>query len=619
MRRRPGGAALLLAVLGIVLAAAPAGARPQAASRPALQYELQMPDPVSHLFRVTITARVAGSEPVAFQMPAWSPGRYVIYDFARNVQDVSAADGAGRPLRVTKTDKQTWDVAGSQDGVVVFRYRVYANNLSGTFSQLNARHASINGASVFASRVGHKSDPIHLKVDAPGGWRIAHPRSRTLFEREFDFENYDLLVDSPMAISPNLRIQSFRVDGVEYRVVVSQFGEDVEDIGRYVADVERIVRAENALLGPPPDLDRYTFFVYFAPLAESSDGMEHLASTCIVRTHPLGSKDGYPGLLWVTAHEFFHLWNVKRIRPVELGPWDYTRENYTRSLWIAEGITSYYADLFLRRAGLLTDEGYYRALAEMIAQHDNTPGREVTSAEQASFDTWLYLATSPRQRTNASRIAVDYYNKGAVLGLLLDLEIRSRTGGRRSLDDVFRLLWSRFFVGETAATYYYKGRGYTGADFLAAVNEVSGTDFGEWFARYVSGTDEPDFATPLASVGLAFERERRIIDADYGVKLDGPNGRLRVVSIEDDGLAARAGLRRNDVIVRIGDSVATVPAARELFGKGTVSPVPIRVLRGSELIGLTIPPPTSIIRCEIHPLPNAVESDVRRRAWLTGS
>ncbi len=586
---------------------------------PSLGYLLRMPEPSTHLFHVTITARGLGAAPLEFQMPAWSPGRYVIYDFARNVQDVAAADGAGRPLRVTKTDKQTWRVEGSPSGDVVFKYSVYANNLSGTFSQLNDRHACVNGASVYMSVVGHKPDPIRLTIEPPEGWKVLNARSKSSDQHTFDFANYDLLIDTPTAAAPNLRARSFNVDGVDYRVVVQQFGSRSSSTDRYVADVESIVRAENALLGPPPDLDGYTFFVYFSPGEDGSDGMEHLASSLIVRGHPLDSGEGYEGLLWVTAHEFFHLWNVKRIRPVELGPWDYTRENYTTSLWIAEGITSYYADLFLRRAGVEADDDFFESIAEGIARYENTPAHMKTSVEQASFDTWLNFGTYPRQRTNANRMALDYYNKGSILGLLLDLEIRGRTGGSRSLDDVFRLMWSRFYVGETAATYYYKGKGYTGGDFLAAVNEVAGADFGPWFEKYVSGVEPLDYATAFAAVGIEIELQRRYEGFEAGIRLDGSNGHFRVRSIEEDGSAAAAGLRRDDVIVRIGDAAATVESVRELFGRGRSSPVSIRVLRDGALVNLTVPGPQYTVRCVLRRRADATaDADARRRAWLNG-
>jgi len=261
-------------------------------------------------------------------------------------------------------------------------------------------------------------------------------------------------------------------------------------------------------MGGPPDLEHYAFLVHFAPDAPSGDGMEHLYSTQIVRTHELGEKGSYDGLLEVTAHEFFHTWNVKRLRPTELGPWDYTKENYTRTLWIAEGITSYYSDLVLTRALLWDEERFFKSLATQILILQETPGRQVMSLEQSSFDSWYYVSPHARQRTNTRNIAVNYYNKGQIVGALLDLEIRKRTGSTRSLDDVFRLLYKRFYTDEPAETYYFKGKGYKPADFLAAVNEVSGSDFTEFFAKFVTGTEELDYNRQLGYAGLSLQRER---------------------------------------------------------------------------------------------------------------
>lgn len=380
-----------------------------------VQYRIAMSDPASHLFEVSVAATTAG-EPVTFQMPAWSPGRYVIYDFARNVQDVRGADGEGRELRVEKLDKQTWRVhPAAASSRIVFSYRVYADSLSGTFSQLDERHANFNGASVFVYVDGRKPAPVRLEVVPPRGWKVFNGASVSDDQRLFEFANYDLLIDTPTEVAPDFEVATFRVDDCEYRVLTHQFRASRAPTRRYVADTERIVRAQAAVFGMPPDLERYTFLAHFAPGNPSGgDGMEHLASTQLVLTSALGDSRAYEGLLSLTSHEHFHLWNVKRLRPVELGPWDYTRENYTTSLWIAEGITSYYGDLSLARAGLVDEGRILEIFSNEIAALQSTPGRLVTSVERASFDTWLYLATSPRQRTNGDAISVNYYNKGEI-------------------------------------------------------------------------------------------------------------------------------------------------------------------------------------------------------------
>lgn len=603
--------AVALAALGPLATPAPA-----AESRDVVRYRLAMPAPLTHLFEVTITAHSDGSRPIDFQMPAWSPGRYVIFDFARNVQDVAATNANGAPLPVAKLDKQTWRVTSRAEGDVVFTYRVFADNLSGTFSQLDGRHANVNGASVYMYVVDRKPSRAHLSIEAPKGWTIVNGSSVTTGQTDYDFANYDLLIDTPTEISPEIDVRTFTEGGCEYRVVTHQL-EGRTSPDRYAADVQKIVRAENSVMGVPPDLKRYTFLVHFAPRAEGGDGMEHLTSTQLLNTFQLDYDKGYRDALSVTAHELFHLWNVKRLRPAELGPWDYTRENYTTSLWIAEGLTSYYGDLSLARAGLLTENEYYDELAGEIATLENSPGRLTMSAERASFDTWLFLAARPRQRTNQARTAISYYNKGEVLGALLDLEIRRRTNGARSLDDVFRLMWKRFYLDAPAETYYYKGRGYRGEDFRAAVEEVAGGSFADFFAKYVSGTADLDYDAPFASVGLKLERERRVQSSEYGVRLARDGARLRVESLKPDGLGALSGLREGDVLLRIGDKVATPAAARDLFEKGSVDPTPVRVMRDGKETDVSVSEIPSTIEVELESRGDATaDQRATRQSWL---
>jgi predicted metalloprotease with PDZ domain len=505
MRRSPLSLVLLALALAIPWGSANATAPPAQPDPPVIEYRLEIVDPASHLLEVSIRVPFTDA-PLEFQMPAWSPGRYVVYDFARNVQDATAGDARGRPLAVQKVDKQTWRVAASAaEKPVTFAYRVFADDLSGTFSQLNSSHANINGASVFMYVVGHKANPVHLTIDAPAGWRTVSGLGGT--SSSFNTPNYDVLIDNPIEIAPSFDLRTFQVDGRTYNVMTHQLG-DHEEPDKFAADVERIVRAESAIMGGPPDLERYAFLIHFAPDAVAGDGMEHLYATQIIRTHELGEGRSYDGLLEVTAHEFFHTWNVKRLRPAELGPWDYTKENYTRSLWIAEGITSYYSNLVLARAGLWDHERFLKAFTTQILNLQETPGRRLMSLEQSSFDTWYYVAPHVRQRTNTRNVSVNYYNKGQVVGALLDLEIRHRTNSTKSLDDVFRLLYTRFYVESPAESYYFKGKGYKPADFLAAVNEVSGSNFSDFFAKYVSGVDELDYNTPFGYAGLTLEKEK---------------------------------------------------------------------------------------------------------------
>ncbi|HZH89371.1 MAG TPA: hypothetical protein VEX70_02005 [Pyrinomonadaceae bacterium] len=478
-----------------------------------ISYQLSMSNPASHLFEVSMTVEPPnGAEAIDFQMPRWSPGRHAIFDFAKNVQEVRAETSCppagtcpqGSALPVTRLDTQTWRVFPQQGAVsrgVTLTYKVFANDLSGTFSQLDTRHANFNGGSIFMYVVGHKQDPVRLSINAPANWRILNAASVRADQREWKFPNYDILIDTPTEIAPDFTVDEFKVEGKTHRVMVHSFGEEKGQRAALVGDIERVVRAQIALLGLP-DYDGYLFMMHFDPTAPRGDGMEHLASTQIISTRALGDKGVAEDALDTASHEFFHVWNVKRLRPVELGPWDFTRPVNTRSLWIAEGLTNYYGGLMQRRAGIWTDERFMRALAGAIGSVENAPGNRLISAEEASLIASFIDRTPHYQRTNLSETTVSYYSKGEVIGIVLDLLIRGKTQGRASLDDVMRRMYEEFYLRSPAATYYSRGRGYTGADFERVVSQVAGADMSGFFARHVRGTEPLPYEEAFAHVGL---------------------------------------------------------------------------------------------------------------------
>jgi predicted metalloprotease with PDZ domain len=447
-------------------------------------------------------------EAIDFQMPRWSPGRYAVFDFAKNVQEVRATTFCAPPaicdaatLPVTRLDTQTWRVFPGKAQGVALSYKVFANDLSGTFSQLDARHANFNGGSIFMYVVGHKPDPVRLSINAPAGWRIINAANASADGREWQFPNYDILIDTPTEIAPDFTVEEFKVDGKTYRVMVHSFGDEKNKRAALVQQIERVVRAETAMMGTP-DYDGYLFMLHFDPTAPRGDGMEHLASTQIITTRALGDKDVLEDVVDTAAHEFFHVWNVKRLRPVELGPWDFTRPVNTRSLWIAEGLTNYYGHLMQRRAGIWSEEKFKTDVRDVIRIIENTPGNRLTSAEEASVIASFIDRTPHSQRTNLAETTVSYYGKGEVVGIVLDLLIRGRTGGRASLDDVMRRMYEEFYVRSPATTYYLRGRGYTGADFERVVSQVAGADMSEFFARHVRGTETLPYDEAFAYVGL---------------------------------------------------------------------------------------------------------------------
>lgn len=624
-RQTVAGSLALVAWLGALSFGTVANAAGQPAPEPLqLEYYLRLARPSTHLAEVEIDARGVHESALDFVLPAWSPGRYAIYDFAKNVQEFEASGADGRAISWTQPDKQTWRVeAGGAGSEIRVRYRVFGNDLNGSFSQIDSTHANLNGASMYLYVNGHKPDPIHLLVDAPEGWKVVSGFSLSTGQRAFDVPNYDRLIDTPMEISPAISIDRFSDHGKTFRVAVHSYdGGEAERLSLFselVQGVKKIVAVDLGVM-PLPDFDHYTFIVHFAPDIAEGDGMEHLNSTQIIINQPL-SDAGVREALGDTAHEFFHLWNVKRLRPEALGPFDYTRENYTQSLWFAEGITSYYADLAAVRSGLWAPADLFEQLASEIAHLEADPGRQLMSAESSSFHAWFYDRAPQMQETNFANTTISYYNKGALLGMLLDLEIRTRTEGRKSLDDVMRLMYERFYEAP-AATYYLPGRGYKERDILEAVNEVSGGDFEDFFRRYVEGVDPLPYATVLAKAGLVLNRSVAPGAAPSLGILTRPEATgARIVAVSPGTAADRAGLSRDDLLVAVDNfSLATASLDDRLRIYPAGAEVPFTVQRHAERQIITVKlDPAPVNQYSIQESPDATASEVSiRNAWLGG-
>jgi predicted metalloprotease with PDZ domain len=473
-----------------------------------ISYDLQMTQPATHLFEVQITVAPPPRAAVEFQMPKWSPGRYAVFDFAKNVREVRATSVCAPDaeceqvlLPVTRMDVQTWRVV-TKDWAHPFKlsYKFYADDLSGTFSQLNARHANYNGGALFMYVVGHKPDPVSLRIAPPAGWRIVNGRMRSADQRVWEFANYDLLIDTPTEIGPDWTEDVFEVDGKHYHVVLHAMGGDAGKRKALARDLEKIVRAETALWGAPEFSD-YTFLIHTGA-QQRGDGMEHLTSTQIIVRAALGEPGAYEGVLSTAAHEFFHVWNVKRLRPVELGPWDFTQPVATRGLFIAEGFTNYYGHMMQRRAGLWSDERLYDVLADEIGAVENAPGGRLMSAEESSLVAPLLDGACHVQHTDLDQTSISYYDKGEDIAIVLDLLLRGQTDGRVSLDDVMRRAYREFYLESPQATYYLRGRGYTIEEFQRVATEAAGFDLTDFFTRYVRGTEPLPYEDAFARVGL---------------------------------------------------------------------------------------------------------------------
>lgn len=559
----------LLLLLSLLACFSASGAAQQEQPLGSLTYHLAMSRPVSHLFEVTIEVDfptdVTGNS-IDFQMPKWSPGRYAVFDFAKNVQEFKASqldckrhgqtgtafDCTAVPSSVTRTDDQTWRVVLNGNKHLIISYKVFGNDLSGTFSQLDPRHANFNGGSIFMYIVNHKPDPVKLTINPPAGWRIVNGRTDKSDQREWHFPNYDVMIDTPTEIGPDWTGDQFQVDGKNYHVVVHSLGDEGGKRDSLVRDIEKIVRAETAMWGPP-EFDSYTFLIHFAADDHSADGMEHLTSTQIIEPGALGEEGVYSSALDTVAHEFFHVWNVKRLRPVELGPWDFTRPLSTRGLWIAEGITNYYGHLMRRRAGLWDDPALLRRESQTITQIENAPGSHLMSAEDSSLAA-PFLDDAPHaQRTNLDNTSISYYPKGELIGLVLDLIIRGKTNGKVSLDDVMRRMYEEFYIKSSKSSYYLRGRGYTTEDFERIASEVSGLDLHGFFKLYVRDVTMLPYDDAFAFVGLRLIREQARQPFDAGIEIDSPDKEtLAIAAVRPNSPAEDAGLQQDDEIVSLG-------------------------------------------------------------------
>ncbi|MDQ3668440.1 MAG: PDZ domain-containing protein [Acidobacteriota bacterium] len=541
--------ALLIIAAAISAAAQPAQPR---ASAPDIAFTVSMPKPHTHMLQVEVRVkRGAGVEAPPAEvlvMPVWTPGSYLVREFARHVQDFVAVDANSGALHWEKINKNSWRVAtnGSRDWRAT--YRVYANELTVRTNQLNSDHAFWNNAALLMYLEGFLKSPSTLQILAPQPWKVATglppaPGPKNTFHAE----NFDILYDSPVEVS-SFKTLSFDVKGVPHRIVID--GEGNYEPERMRRDVQKIVEASIELMGGEIPYKDYTFILHLR--ANTGGGLEHLNSTALGwRRFNFKPEAGYRSFLALVAHEFYHLWNVKRTRPDTLGPFDYTRENYTKLLWVAEGITSYYQNIILRRAGIITDKEFLADAAKSFQDLQKIPGRKVMSAEEASFDSWIKYY---RQDANSVNSQVDYYDKGAILGLLLDLEIRQISKGTKSLDDVMRHLYNEF---------YKKDRNYTPADFQKVSELMAGASLEDFFARYVRGREELDYDASLVAAGLVLDTtggtgaQKPVQKAYLGAVLVQEEDRLVVSRVYAGSPAYEQGLNTGDQIVALDNRRVT--------------------------------------------------------------
>jgi predicted metalloprotease with PDZ domain len=541
-------------------------------------------------------------------MAVWTPGSYLVREYARNVEAVTAAGPDGRALDVDKSKKNHWRIVTGGAPSITLKYRLYCREMSVRTNWVESDFAMINGAPTFITLADLAPRPHEVIIIPAPAWK----RSVTALpemgggEHRYRAPDYDTLVDSPIVVG-NPAVYDFVVDGKKHSLVnVGEGG--VFDGARAAKDLETIVKEDRRLWGFLP-YDRY---VFFNMITESGGGLEHKNSTLLMTNRwTTRTRRAYLSWLELASHEYFHAWNVKRLRPAELGPFNYEDENITRSLWIAEGFTDYYAELQVHRAGLSTRDEYLEGLSNAIEALQTTPGRLVQSAEMASFDAWIKYY---RPDENSPNTSISYYTKGTVIAFLLDAKIRKETA--KSLDDVMRAEYERFSGA----------KGYTPEEFRLEAEKVTGISLKQFWDAAVESTAELNYSEALDTFGLRFKPvpppvADRPAKTWLGITTRNDNGRLVVTQVQRGSPADVAGINVDDEILAIDDF--RVRADRfenrlEQYKPG--DKVSVLVARREQLLKVDVPlmsEPVRSWRLEVNP--NATEIQRRElEAWLRG-
>jgi predicted metalloprotease with PDZ domain len=592
---------VLAAVYFLIFSAAAFGANPVA-------YELKFERPNSHLLDVTMHVDALSGSTADVEIPDWAPGSYYIENYAANVQRFRAQSASGQELTWRKTDSQTWriDLAGAKS--VTVEYQVYANTLQNNIAQYNERHAFVGGPSVWMYVVGAKDRPATLSIAVPNGWRVATAMDHTS-ATTFQAPNFDTFADCPLEIS-DFAEKDFEVLGTKYHVIVHDvMGQ--KDFAKFTDDLQKAVAAEVPIFqlvagtpGQAAPFKEYYFIFHVWP--KTGGGLEHLNSTQIDFGADWDSAEPAPGYvnrydlkLFVSAHEFFHAWNVKRLRPLPLGPFDYSQMVHTPSLWISEGLTSYYGALALVHAGLITPEQYLDTIGQLITKFEAYPGRSERSIEDTSWDTWFPRDSVIHQDNNLLNTWYSYYDGGQIMGHIMDFAIRHDTDNQKSLDDWMRLLYSRYALPKP---------GFEPDDAVKAASEVAGTDVSGIFRLYISGKDPIPYEQYFAYAGIAVEKKLDPTKPWIGIDTTkNDDGRAKIRNITPGSPTESAGLDRDDIIYAVDSRAVDLDGfTKEIAARKPGDTVRVTVLRFAEFKDFTVtlkanPNPTYTLKLMEHP------------------
>lgn len=604
-----------------------AGAAPRRGVE-SVSYRIAPIDPHAHLFEVTLTIAQPDPQGQRVALPAWIPGSYRIREFARHVVSIDARGADTRALRLRKLDKHTWQAARC-DGPLTLVYRVYAWDLSVRAAHLDATHGFFNGTSVFLRVLGQEHQPCEVWIEPPAGdacagWRVATTLPGAGARRHgfgrYRAADYDELVDHPVEMG-RFTLAGFEAGGVRHEVAIT--GRHDADTARLCRDLARVCAQQVRLFEPHTrraPVERYLFLVM--AVGDGYGGLEHRSSTALICARndlpwrgQRETSDGYRSFLGLASHEYFHTWNVKRIKPAVFAHYDLQQENYTRLLWIFEGFTSYYDDLMLVRSGVIDHDAYLGLLAKTISGVMRGPGRRVQSVAESSFDAWIKYY---RQDENSPNAIASYYAKGSLVALALDLTIRIRTGGKRSLDDAMRLMWRRY-----GRDFFARREGLAEDEFPRLLEEATGLRLDAQIRSWAYGTAELSLVPLLRAVGVepGFGPGDQG-PASLGAKLATREGQLTITTAYTGQAAQRAGLSAGDTLVAVDGLRIDERALKALLARRKPGDrLRVHAFRRDELFDCEIEldaPPATDAKLKLAPRPGARAARLLA-GWLGGS
>ena len=501
-----------------------------------ISYELRMPKPQNHYFEVQMNIADNDDKQIEVKMPVWTPGSYLVREFSKNVNLVKAFTKDGKALKVSKKSKNAWLIDAGNEKNIQVKYEVYSFEVSVRTPFLDLSHGFVSGSGVFMYVEKAKNQAGSVTVFPHESFKrisTSLPLDQTAkgAGQRFTFENYDQLVDCPMEIG-NQEIFEFSAVGVLH--TVAMYGDANYNVEQLKKDMPKIVEAETAVIGKNPN-KTYTFIVH--NVVDGQGGLEHMNSTVLSVNRWTYAGKQYVDFLNLVAHEYFHLWNVKRIRPIELGPFNYDEENYTTLLWVMEGFTSYYDELILRRTGFYTEEEFLAKLQSSINYVEGSPGSRVQPVAHASFDAWV---KAYRPNENSSNTSMTYYSRGSVLASVIDAMIVADSDGKKCLDHFMQQLY----------TTYYEGlkRGFSEAEFKAELSKFVGKNMDDFFAKYVDGTEIIPYKDFYGPVGLNVQ-DVTTNNPSFGASVREEGGKVIVKSVRFGSSAEEAGISVGDEIV----------------------------------------------------------------------